>query len=1105
MAVSLNIAVLTTDAGSVSAVNTKSALEECGHTVTIIAAADITTSDLSGYDVLVRSRLFLSTPQMAQHIADAGVPVVGPAEGAVAASGDGDLTDPLFTDIWHIASTWRREDTSPNQRDIQIIEPNHPITDAWYRGSGVETPVYLPSTFFYGVLTSESFVGTPLALGDANTNSNNAYVLLAIEAGTPDLDGYPIPVRTVVCTLGYANQGSGLRPVGISILNSCVLWAAGVQETIRVAAQAWPPSSAEEHLEQYARIIRHLENEQMAVVWFHDPTVDVSEYEGYDVVWSAARLSSNYAGALARLVDLTQAGYPIVLGMLTGSQGDLPATIVDDLKIGSGSLATSSNSGEVLQFVSDARDHPIIAPFSGVDEVAVWQGTVGDFSVTIDPNAPYVGQAIGLVGDGANAGNIQILAIEPQGNLDGSITFAARIAAYGFNFARNRSVTPEHMILVAEMIKWCISFAAPGTILLPTKKTSARILATDAGQVETRWQVRAWGTSNWDTLVFDSGWGTDWLYEIEITGLEENTQYTYRLLAKDALGREAESPGFDFVTGWELVTDFGEYAVDSKLEEQGWGELLVGPNFSTWRIVERADSLSGKVVERFRVTISADALDPLINNSASQLARNQEVRASFRYRSFKSGDSRDGSIGGVVLRAHGPTGTPFGECYVLTLRTSEEAGDTIAISAVYTVGLQTDLLEELDSMPFPHQQDTWYELRMQAIGSTIRAKVWQYGTVEPDDWMLVASDFRHPMGTGGIYGTGVSECEWQRLIIVHEGVEAPKAANIVIVTADTGHVSVQRTMTALTAGGYTVTAVHEDDLDLMDMSQVEAIVEVYATAMKVAPKLRALLDQGKPMLLSLYSHGVLGGLSRTSTPTLMGLCDPVTIFLVPESGGIDSIVPVGSHEIVDGFPKGTPTQVKEAPDRCGAVDLGGDYAGTRLSFDEALQLRTESFAIELGELDLNGRPMMSRVAVLGFMFAGDSDYTAEGRLLLQQALAWILGDSSFGGDFRQFHAVTECDSVVIAAYNLSVMTIRFRIARADDPSFSDPVVDTGYGPGEMIPGTAIMYHRAEGLEPGQYLALVDATGIDGSVQSEPIPFTILGLGAAFLGGWRAGV
>ncbi len=53
-----------------------------------------------------------------------------------------------------------------------------------------------------------------------------------------------------------------------------------------------------------------------------------------------------------------------------------------------------------------------------------------------------------------------------------------------------------------------------------------------------------------------------------------------------------------------------------------------------------------------------------------------------------------------------------------------------------------------DVVPRP-VRDTWYWLALEAVGNVIRAKVWEYGTEEPD-WILTAEDPLNEFQSGGV-------------------------------------------------------------------------------------------------------------------------------------------------------------------------------------------------------------------------------------------------------------------------------------------------------------------------------------------------------------------
>ncbi len=60
------------------------------------------------------------------------------------------------------------------------------------------------------------------------------------------------------------------------------------------------------------------------------------------------------------------------------------------------------------------------------------------------------------------------------------------------------------------------------------------------------------------------------------------------------------------------------------------------------------------------------------------------------------------------------------------------------------------VITQLGKVPFAARGATSYTLRFVAVGSTLAAKVWPTGTMEPAKWMLSVMDNSLPSGQGGI-------------------------------------------------------------------------------------------------------------------------------------------------------------------------------------------------------------------------------------------------------------------------------------------------------------------------------------------------------------------
>jgi hypothetical protein len=91
------------------------------------------------------------------------------------------------------------------------------------------------------------------------------------------------------------------------------------------------------------------------------------------------------------------------------------------------------------------------------------------------------------------------------------------------------------------------------------------------------------------------------------------------------------------------------------------------------------------------------------------------------------------NAGGVACRVSGSTGSE--NAYTLTFRTVAGVGETIRLNK-YVSGAVT----ALGNFTFSWTSATQYYLRLQAIGSTIRGKVWTPGTAEPSTWGIEVTD-----------------------------------------------------------------------------------------------------------------------------------------------------------------------------------------------------------------------------------------------------------------------------------------------------------------------------------------------------------------------------
>lgn len=97
---------------------------------------------------------------------------------------------------------------------------------------------------------------------------------------------------------------------------------------------------------------------------------------------------------------------------------------------------------------------------------------------------------------------------------------------------------------------------------------------------------------------------------------------------------------------------------------------------------------------------------------------------------------------GVVVRGGGSGASEDG--YYARLRSGPANG---LVLGKYTAGVSTALAQEGSS----YAADTWHWIRLQASGTTIRAKRWLLGAAEPASWTLSVTDADHASGWVGIH------------------------------------------------------------------------------------------------------------------------------------------------------------------------------------------------------------------------------------------------------------------------------------------------------------------------------------------------------------------
>ena len=208
-----------------------------------------------------------------------------------------------------------------------------------------------------------------------------------------------------------------------------------------------------------------------------------------------------------------------------------------------------------------------------------------------------------------------------------------------------------------------------------------------------------------------------------------------------------EEPAAVFIDDDFFLTNFGEYA--SGAQPAGWTQRWdPTPHF---RVVDDSTAAGGRVLQwsatgqsRNRWALAFDGFGD---------AGDQEVITDFRVRSLGGGASAY-YMGAAAVRVSGTAADERG--YALFFVVVPATGAKAVVLATWTAGAYT----QLGSYPYDWQLDAWYRVRLEAMGSSIRARVWPRYTPEPAEWHLSTIDTRYPAGRPGVSHHDNGTVEW---------------------------------------------------------------------------------------------------------------------------------------------------------------------------------------------------------------------------------------------------------------------------------------------------------------------------------------------------------
>lgn len=196
--------------------------------------------------------------------------------------------------------------------------------------------------------------------------------------------------------------------------------------------------------------------------------------------------------------------------------------------------------------------------------------------------------------------------------------------------------------------------------------------------------------------------------------------------------------------GW---TDFSEYATGAQPAD--WTQTWDPTAF--FAVADEAGATGGKVLQwsatgqsRNRWALAYDGMGDRTD---------QSVYTEFRVRSLGGGTSTY-YMGAAAVRISGTAADERG--YAVFFVTVPSSGAKAVVLSTWASGAYV----QLGSYTLDWQLDAWYSVRLEAVGTTIRARVWPRGDAEPAGWTLSATDTRYSAGRAGVSHHDNGTVQW---------------------------------------------------------------------------------------------------------------------------------------------------------------------------------------------------------------------------------------------------------------------------------------------------------------------------------------------------------
>ncbi|MEX2284710.1 MAG: hypothetical protein WEE89_19635 [Gemmatimonadota bacterium] len=200
------------------------------------------------------------------------------------------------------------------------------------------------------------------------------------------------------------------------------------------------------------------------------------------------------------------------------------------------------------------------------------------------------------------------------------------------------------------------------------------------------------------------------------------------------------------IDGSRHWTDWVEYTTG--VQPVGFTQMWDATPF--FRVADDVSTAGNKMLEWSATGISRNRFG-LAYDGFGDIA-NQEVFTNFRVRSL-GGTAGPWYMGSAAVRITGTATNEGG--YALWFVAGTPTSRSLALST-FTNGGYT----QLATTPLSWTDDTWYSIRLRAVGTSIQARIWVKDAPEPATWMMSVTDSRWATGKPGVSNHDNGVVQW---------------------------------------------------------------------------------------------------------------------------------------------------------------------------------------------------------------------------------------------------------------------------------------------------------------------------------------------------------